>query len=128
MKIDKAKLDELKAIHPSGLYEEAISFTDEENTLHEVEFIYRKPTVEDMESYTKSCQKNPVLANLNLMQALIVHPEAGTVIDQLREYSLAVRRFIDEAISPFSGPPLRGKAGRYKRCCPGAPVYQAVPG
>jgi hypothetical protein len=103
MKIDKEKLDELKTARPGGLFEGAISFTDDENRLHEVEFIYRKPTTTDMESYTKACQRNPLIANLNLVQSLIVHPETGTVIDQIREYPSAVGRFIDEAVSPFFG-------------------------
>jgi hypothetical protein len=103
MKIDKAKLDELKAARPGGIFEGAISFTDDENTLHEVEFIYRKPTTADMESYTKACQRNPLVGNLNLVQSLIVYPEAGPVIEQLREYHSAVGRFIDEAVSPFFG-------------------------
>jgi hypothetical protein len=103
MKIDKAKLEELKAARPGGLLESAISFTDDDNTLHEVEFIYRKPTTADMESYTKSSQKNPLVANLNLVQSLIVYPEAGSVIEQIRDYPSAVGRFIDEAVSPFFG-------------------------
>jgi hypothetical protein len=103
MKIEKAKLDELKAARPGGIFEGAISFTDDENTLHEVEFVYRKPTTADMESYTKSSQKNPLIANLNLVQSLIVHPETGPVIEQIREYPSAVGRFIDEAVSPFFG-------------------------
>jgi hypothetical protein len=103
MKVDKEKIESIKAARPGGIFEGAISFSDAKDTLHEVEFIYRKPNADDMESYTKSCQKNPVLANLNLVQSLIVYPEPGQVIDQLREYSLAVGRFIDEAISPFFG-------------------------
>ena len=103
MKIDKAKLEELKAARPGGLLESAINFTDDDNTLHEVEFIYRKPTTADMESYTKSSQKNPLVANLNLVQSLIVYPEAGSVIEQIRDYPSAVGRFIDEAVSPFFG-------------------------
>jgi hypothetical protein len=103
MKIDKATLDELKAARPDGILEGAISFTDDKDAFHEVEFIFRKPTVVDMESYTKACQKNPLLANLNLVQSLVVFPEAGRVIELLREYPSAVGRFIDEAVSPFFG-------------------------
>jgi hypothetical protein len=104
MEIDNAKLDELKAKRASGIYEGVISFTDDENTPHEVEFIYRKPTVADMECYTKAVQRNPLVANLNLLQSLIVYPEAtGAVIEQIRMYSSAVGRFIDDAVSPFFG-------------------------
>jgi hypothetical protein len=103
MKIDKAKIDELKAARPGGLLEGTINFNDDEDTFHEVEFIFRKPTTADMESYVKSSQKNPLVANLNLVQSLIVYPEAGTVIEQIREYPNAVGRFIDDALSPFFG-------------------------
>jgi hypothetical protein len=103
MKIDKAKLDDLKAAHPGGLLEGAISFNDDENTFHEVEFIFRKPATADMESYVKSSQKNPLVANLNLIQSLIVHPEPGSVIEQIRDYPNAVGRFIDDVVSPFFG-------------------------
>jgi hypothetical protein len=103
MNIDKATLDELKAAYPSGLYEGTIGFTDSKNTPHEVEFIYRKPTTADMENYTRSCQKNPIMANLNLVQSLVVFPEAVKVIVQLQDYSIAVGRFVDDAISPFFG-------------------------
>ncbi|MHB9294178.1 hypothetical protein Holit_03305 [Hollandina sp. SP2] len=103
MKIDNVKLEELKAARPGGLLEGAISFNDEENRFHEAEFIFRKPTTADMESYTKSCQRNPLTANLNLVQSLIVYPEAGSVIEQIRDYPSAVGRFVDEAVSPFFG-------------------------
>jgi hypothetical protein len=103
MKIDKAKLDDLKAAHPGGLLEGAISFNDAEGAFHEVEFIFRKPTTADMESYTRACQRNPLLGNLNLVQSLIVYPEAGPVIEQLREYPSAVGGFVDDAVSPFFG-------------------------
>ena len=103
MKIDEAKLEELKAARPGGLLEGAISFNDDENRFYEVEFIFRKPTVADMESYNKSVIKNPLIANLNLVQSLIVYPETGSVIEQIREYPSAVGRFIDEAVSPFFG-------------------------
>jgi hypothetical protein len=103
MNIDKAKLEELKAARPGGLLEGAVSFNDDEGAFHEVEFIFRKPTAADMESYVKSSQKNPLVANLNLVQSLIVHPEAGSVIEQIREYPNAVGRFIDDAVSPFFG-------------------------
>jgi hypothetical protein len=52
---------------------------------------------------TVACQRNPLVANLNLVQSLIVHPEAGGVIEQIREYPSAVGRDIDEAASPFFG-------------------------
>jgi hypothetical protein len=87
MKIDKATLEELKQARPSGIFEGVISFNDDEDRFHEVEFIYRKPTMADVEA--QSSQRSPIAASLNLIQALIVYPEPGPVIEALREYRRA---------------------------------------
>jgi hypothetical protein len=110
MEIDEAKIEELKTRYTRGIYEGEISFTDDEDKFHKVEFIYRKPTTADMESYTKSSVKNPVTANLNFVQSLIIYPEPGPVIAELREYVSAVGKFIDEAISPFFGANAQAKS------------------
>jgi hypothetical protein len=102
-KATKEKIDQLKARHPEGIYEGEISFNDDENRLHTVEFIYRKPTTADIESHAKAGQKNPIVANLNLIQSLIVDPEPGPIIGEIKEYPMATGRFVDEAISPFFG-------------------------
>jgi hypothetical protein len=102
-KVDQEKIDQLKTRYPEGIYEGEISFSDDEDKFHRVEFIYRKPTTADIESHAKSAQKNPIVANLNLIQSLIVHPEPGPVISEIREYPAATGRFVDEAISPFFG-------------------------
>ena len=103
MKIDKAKLDELKAAHGGEIFEGEITFNDVEDLRHEVAFIYRKPTTADIESFTKASQRNPLLASQNLVQSLIIHPETATIIEQVREYPSACGRFVDEAVSPFFG-------------------------
>jgi hypothetical protein len=101
--IEDASLEQLKERNPSGIYEGSISFNDDEDTLHTVEFIYRKPVTADIEAHAKTGQRNPIIANLNLIQSLIVHPEPGPVIEEIREYPAAYGRFVDEAISPFFG-------------------------
>jgi len=103
MKIDKTKIDELKNQFADGIFEGAISFNDEEDKLHTTEFIYRKPSTADIESHAKSSQKNPIVANLNLIQSLIVYPEAGPVIESIRNYPAAYAKFVDEAVVPFFG-------------------------
>jgi hypothetical protein len=102
MKIEQAQIEELKKKH-GQIYEGAISFTDEEDKLHEAEFIWRKPRTADVEAHTKSSQRNPITANLNLVQSLIVYPEPGPVIEAIREYPAAYGRFVEEAVSPFFG-------------------------
>ena len=102
MKIEKAQIDELKQKH-GEVFEGAISFNDDTDKFHEVEFIWRKPRVSDVEAHTKASQRNPITANLNLVQSLIVYPEPGPVIETIREYPAAYGRFVDEAVIPFFG-------------------------
>jgi hypothetical protein len=102
-KKEVAIIEELKKKNPSGVFEGEISFTDADDNIHKVEFIFRTPTTADIEAHTKTASKNPIVANLNLIQSLIVHPEPGPIIEQLRYYPVATGRFVDEAISPFFG-------------------------
>jgi hypothetical protein len=101
--MEKEQLDQLKAKYPGGLYEGSISFYDENEAAHTVEFIYRKPTTADIEAHTKVLQRNPLVANINLIQSLIVHPESAAIITQIREYPAAVGHFVDEGVFPFFG-------------------------
>ncbi|MDR3145792.1 MAG: hypothetical protein LBU21_05900 [Treponema sp.] len=101
--IEKEKLEQLKKAHPGGLLEGTITFFDEDEKSHEVEFIYRRPTTADIEAHAKASQKNPIVANLNLISSLIVYPEPGPVCDEMREFPAAYGRFVEEAISPFFG-------------------------
>ncbi|MDR0761110.1 MAG: hypothetical protein LBF74_13545 [Treponema sp.] len=101
--MNKEKIEELKKEYPAGIYEGAISFNDIEGKLHTVEFVYRIPLTADVEAHSKVFQRNPIVANLNLLQSLIVHPEPGPIIEEIREYPTACGRFVDDAISPFFG-------------------------
>jgi hypothetical protein len=103
MKVEKEKLEQLKAAHPDGLFEGGIDFNDADGILHGVEFIYRKPITADIEAHSKTAQRNPIVANLNIVASIIVYPEPGPIIDRIREYPAAYGRFVDEAISPFFG-------------------------
>ena len=103
MDIKKENLDQLKEKFKDGLYEGEISFSDETDNLQSVSFLYRKPTTADIEAHAKASQRNPLVANLNLVQSLIVYPESGPVIARLRDYPATTGRFVDEAISPFFG-------------------------
>jgi hypothetical protein len=101
--IEKERLEQLKLAHPGGLHEGTVEFNDDENRFHRVEFIFRRPTTADIESHAKASQRNPVIANLNLIASLIVYPESGPVIDEIREFPVAYSRFVDEAVNPFFG-------------------------
>jgi hypothetical protein len=103
MKIEQAQIDELKKKHGS-VYEGSISFTDAENQLHSVEFIFREPKTADVEAYSKNMQTVGVITgNLNLIQSLVVHPDPASVIDSIREHPNAYGRFIEAVIQPFFG-------------------------
>ena len=103
MKIDQTRIEELKSAHTEGIFEGEINFTDSEDKQHKVVFIYRKPSTADMEAHVTSGIKNPVVANLNLIQSLIVHPEPVEIIEKIRDYPMTLGRFVDEAIAPFFG-------------------------
>jgi hypothetical protein len=103
MKLAKEKIEELKNAHPEGIYEGEISFTDADDKPHKVEFIYRRPTVADGECYGKAVQKSVPVGNLNFIQSVIVYPEPGSIIDQLRDYPAAYAYFVNEELSPFFG-------------------------
>jgi hypothetical protein len=102
MKIGKEQIEELKKTR-GVVYEGAVAFNDDEGGFHEVEFVWRRPRTADIEAHAKAASRNPIIANLNLIQSLIVHPEPGPVIEAVREYPAAYGRFVDEAASPFFG-------------------------
>jgi hypothetical protein len=103
MVLNQEKFDGLKKAHPEGIYEEEMTFSDAEDKFHKVEFIYRKPTVADIEAFSKASQKNVMVANLNLLQSLVVYPEPGSVIDAIKDFPLACAKFVEEAVTPFFG-------------------------
>lgn len=103
MKLAEEELEQLKERYPGGIYEGSIGFTDDTETVRQVEFIYRKPKTGDVEAHTKAAQRSPLVANVNLLQSLIVYPPAVQVIEQVREYPVACGRFVEEAVFPFFG-------------------------
>ncbi|MDR0710366.1 MAG: hypothetical protein LBF77_09900 [Spirochaetaceae bacterium] len=103
MKISKEELEQVKKDHPGDLYEGDITFNDENNKLHTIGFIWRKPTLADIEAHSRTAQRNPIVANINLIQSLIVYPDSGGVIAQIQEHPASAGHFVDEAISPFYG-------------------------
>ncbi|MDR2784809.1 MAG: hypothetical protein LBB83_02725 [Treponema sp.] len=103
MNISKEELEQIKENNPGDLYKGEITFNDENNKLHTIEFIYRKPTTADIESHSRTAQRNPIVANINLIQSLIVYPDSGSVIALIQEYPASAGHFVDEAISPFYG-------------------------
>ncbi|MBN2536378.1 MAG: hypothetical protein JXB88_26075 [Spirochaetales bacterium] len=106
---EKEILDKIKEQNPEGIFEGEISFIDEKEKQHTVTFIFRKPVTADIEVHQKTAQRNPIVANLNMLQSLIIYPEPGPIIDEIREYPAAYGKFIDEVIAPFFGAETRVK-------------------
>ena len=99
----KEKIDELKKANPAGVFKGEISFFDECNKIRKLDFIFRAPTTADMEAHVSKAQKNPIVANLNIIQSLILDPEPAKVIDVIQNYPVATNKFCEEVILPFFG-------------------------
>jgi hypothetical protein len=103
MKIEKAQLEELKQKH-GQIYEGEIAFTDAEDAQHTVEFVFREPKTADVEAYAKNAQTvGAITGNLNLIQSLVVFPEAAKIVEEIRPYPNAYGRFIEAVVQPFFG-------------------------
>lgn len=100
---DDDKIEALKKKYPGGIYEGEISFVDENEEQQTVTFIFKKPVTVDLEVHQQSAQRNPMVANWNLIQSLIVDPEPTTIMDKVKNYPIAYGNFVEEVISPFFG-------------------------
>jgi hypothetical protein len=103
MKISKEELEQVKKNNPGDLYEGEIVFNDEDNKMYNIGFIYRRPTTADIEAHSRTMQRNPIVANSNLIQSLVVYPDSSGIVAQIQEHPAAAGRFVDEAIGPFFG-------------------------
>ena len=68
-----------------------------------VPFVWKPPKYADAEIFGRTSTQSPVMANAHLLQACIVHPDAGEIVAELRRAPAAVGRFIDRFISPLLG-------------------------
>lgn len=102
MDVTKEKLAELKAAHGT-VYEGSITYKDRNDELQKVEFIFREPTNADAEVMMQGAGRDPMAANQNLLASLIVHPEPIEVMNELKDYPLAVGKFNDQNVVPFFG-------------------------
>lgn len=103
VKPEADKIEALKKKYPNGIYEGEIGFIDDNEEQQTVNFIFRKPITADLEAHQQSAQRNPMVANLNIIQSLIVDPEPAAIIDRIRKYPIAYGNFVEEVISPFFG-------------------------
>lgn len=90
-----------------------IGFDDKEGKSHQVEFLFRRPLVADIEAYQKSVQKSPFVAQENLLRSLIVYPaQADEVLGPLHDYPTPIGQFVDAELSPFFG--ANARTGSHK--------------
>ncbi len=102
MHIEEADIEQLKKQY-GKIYQGSISFSDESATVHELQFVYRRPRVSDIERFQASIQKAPLSAQLGLLASIIVKPDSKDIVTQLEDYPLPVGSFIDTVITPFFG-------------------------
>ena len=101
---NKDVIAKVKESNPGkDLFVGKINFNDQSKNAHEVEFIYRKPTVADMEFFNSQAGKNAMAAQNNLVSNLIVYPDKKEIIDKLKDYPAVVADFVEGQISPFFG-------------------------
>lgn len=105
--MENAIIEDVKKKNPDKkLYKGTLSFLDADKKQVELEFIYRKPSVVDMEMFTKASQKSSFSAQQNLLVSLIVWPDKDGIqdfVDKIKDYPIVVANFVDEVITPFFG-------------------------
>lgn len=104
MDLKKETIEELKSKH-GEIRKSTISFFDENNKLHEVELVFKKPKVVNLERFQKTSEKSPSSAQLELMRSLVVYPEGA--VSQLENYPAAIASFVENEVSPFFGKDVR---------------------
>ena len=68
----------------------------------DVVFLYREPRHGEADLLLGSSRK-PVQATRNLLASCIVAPERDEVLSRLRDYPLAMAKFVDDELLPFFG-------------------------
>ena len=107
----KEEIEAIKEKNPGAvLYEGEIGFKDEEGKDHAVCFIWRKPTVGDMEAFNKASAKNSFVAQSNLLLGLVVHPDTAKIAAELVDYPVVVADFVENQIAPFFGQAVVSKS------------------
>ena len=102
--IDQKTIEDIKAQNPGVQFHKGnISFSDVKGEPHNVEFVFRRPSVADMEAYNKQATKSPLASQQNLLVGLVVHPDPAEIARQLCDYPAAVADFVETQLAPFFG-------------------------
>ncbi|MBP5161542.1 MAG: hypothetical protein ILP16_01000 [Spirochaetales bacterium] len=113
--MENAIIEQIKKENPDKkIFKGRISFLDADKNPVEMEFIYRKPTVTDMEMFTRETQKSSSFsAQQNLLVRLVLWPGKDGIQEfgeKLRDYPIAVANFVDEVITPFFGSAIKSES------------------
>lgn len=112
-KIAKETIEKIKAQYPDmELRRGVVSFNDDKGERHELEFIYRRPSVADMEVFNKTVLKSSMTAQSNLLASLIVYPAPAEVVEELAPYPPVIADFINECVTPFFGTAIVSRSSR----------------
>lgn len=104
-----AEIDEIKAKNTGQkLYKGCLSWEDETQEVHTLEFIYRRPTVTDMEMMQKQAINDAVVASKNLFNSLVVSDKTSLQI--LDSYPKVMDSFLVEEVLPFFGSKVQTKS------------------
>lgn len=98
--VSPQQLQELKERH-GRVWLGRIGFRSRSGADVEVVFLYREPRHGEADLLLSA--KKPAQGTRNLLAACIVAPERAQVIDRLRDYPIAVARFVDDELLPFFG-------------------------
>lgn len=111
--ISAETIAKVKEQHPDmELYRGGVSFNDDNGERRELEFIYRRPSVADMEAFNKAVLKSSVTAQSNLLASLIVYPAPADIVNGLAAYPPVVADFINERVAPFFGTAIVSRSSR----------------
>lgn len=94
MKIEKSTIDELKQKH-GRIYKSHAEWIDENGKSNEIDFIYRRPTVADVERFNREAAKSPIPAQQNFFVDLVVYPESSTLVKQIGDNITVYSEFVN---------------------------------
>lgn len=103
MDIPKERIEELKKINGS-IFQAVIQYRDEDGEKQTIEFIHRRPSYEDYETFQNDVMKlsGPV-ANHNLIAGMTLEPAGSKIAEQLGDCPIAVDQWVMKNVLPFFG-------------------------
>ena len=102
MEITKENIETLKKQH-GEIYQARLTYKDKNKKEQAISFVYRPLTVEEVERSQTTAQKLATVANLQLLESIIVHNHEKDAVEELRDLPGIVGQFIQNEVIPFLG-------------------------